>query len=278
MKHHRAEIIVVGFELLNGTTLDSNSHWLSRQLVDAGVTVFRKTTVGDHLKDIAGAFRESLSRNPEWIFSIGGLGPTYDDKTVQGLGIALGRRLIRNELAVRMLVDWYRKRADLLGTSYKRPTKSSLKMALMPIGATPLRNSAGSASGVMCNVTRTTVIVFPGVPREMRAIFLEDVKPILVERSGGHVRKEIWMAVKGVGESHLAYPLKIIAKIASPDVYVKTHPIGFSRGAPVLKVQLIAKDFKTGEKSDLKLKQASDAISKTVSKFHGRITRTWSIG
>ena len=89
----RAEILVVGNELLNGTTLDTNSFWLSKELAKTGVKVERKTTVRDELSAISLAFKQCISRKPDWVFSAGGLGPTYDDMTVRGPRARIGQKI-----------------------------------------------------------------------------------------------------------------------------------------------------------------------------------------
>jgi molybdopterin-biosynthesis enzyme MoeA-like protein len=132
----RVEILVVGNELLNGTTLDTNSFWLSRELGRSGLRVERKTTVRDELPEISTAFRQCISRKPDWVFSIGGLGPTYDDMTVRGLALALGRRLKLDPVAVAMLKESYRRRALLLKKPVRRLGNASLKMAMIPVGET----------------------------------------------------------------------------------------------------------------------------------------------
>jgi molybdenum cofactor synthesis domain-containing protein len=96
------ELIVVGNELLNGTTVDSNSQWLSEKLTARGFLVRKKTTVRDELAEISKAFEDAVKRKPDWILSVGGLGPTYDDKTLEGLAVALGRKVIIHQKALQM--------------------------------------------------------------------------------------------------------------------------------------------------------------------------------
>src|SRR5208283_986205 len=147
-RQSNAEIIIVGNELLNGTILDTNSHWLSKRLTALGVFVSRKTTVRDDLSEITSAFAESLERKPSWLFSFGGLGPTYDDKTLEGLSRAIGRRLSINRVALKMLRERYRTRPRLKNQRPSRVTKYSMKMATLPEHSIPLTNRQGSAPGV----------------------------------------------------------------------------------------------------------------------------------
>ncbi len=270
MKPTNAEIVVVGNELLNGTTLDTNSHWLSLELTKIGVVVSRKTTIEDDFNVISNTFRVSLERKPDWIFSIGGLGPTYDDKTLQGLALATNRKIQKNELAASFLTESYQRRAKLLRSKFRRPSRASLKMAQIPDGSIPLRNAAGSAPGVLSETDLTKIVSLPGVPREMKAIFLQEVRPLILKELKPYFRKEIWLEIIGVGESNLAPYLTAFSKKFSPTLYIKSHPIGFRKGKSLLQVQLIGKeDDKSGRDAKLKLRAASALLEKTVTGLGG---------
>jgi nicotinamide-nucleotide amidase len=237
-KFTTAEILVVGNELLNGTTLDTNSFWLSKRLTKLGVRVERKTTVRDVLPIISKSFRESTGRKPDWIFSIGGLGPTFDDMTTQGLAIAIRRRFMLDKMALNMLKTSYLRRAKLFHREFRRLPKTSLKMAKIPLGSIPLQNPVGSAPAVMANVGKTKIVSLPGVPSEMKAIFVEHIAPLL-EKSRSFVSAEEWVKVVGISESKFAPRLNRIEKRFSPLIYIKSHPRGFGQGKSVLNIQSI---------------------------------------
>ena len=95
------EIICVGNELLIGKTLNSNAHWLAKQATQVAVNVKRITVVQDTIKEIANIICESLERKPKYIIITGGLGPTFDDKTLEGVAKALNRRLELNPESIR---------------------------------------------------------------------------------------------------------------------------------------------------------------------------------
>lgn len=233
-----AEILIVGNELLNGTTLDTNSYWLSSELTKLGIKVSRKTTVRDVLPVISKSFRECITRKPNWLFSLGGLGPTYDDMTIQGLAIGLDRNLVLDEGAVKMLKERYKLRAKLIGRNPGRIPNSSLKMARIPTGAIPLKNPVGSAPGVLATYGRTRIISLPGVPAEMKAIFKNSVIPLL-KRGQKFSREEEWLKISGISESRLAPTLNRIAQRSAPMIYIKSHPRGFEHGHSVLHIQMI---------------------------------------
>ncbi|MCK4474444.1 competence damage-inducible protein A, partial [Candidatus Bathyarchaeota archaeon] len=143
------EIICVGNELLIGKTLNTNAHWLAKRITSLGSSVKRITVVGDEVNEIAKAVREALQRKPRFIITVGGLGPTFDDKTLEGVAEALKGELEVDEKALEMVKEKYEtyfregrmERAEL--------TPPRVKMARLPKGAKPLPNPVGTAPGVM---------------------------------------------------------------------------------------------------------------------------------
>lgn len=262
------EIVIVGNELLSGTTLDTNSHWLTQQLTSLGFLVLRKTTIRDELGEISSIFKEVSSRKPAWIISLGGLGPTFDDMTLLGLAKSIGKALEVNSKALELLKERYRNRAKLYGKKYSRITKTSLKMVRLPRGSEPLKNTEGSAPGVLTESRGTKIVSLPGVPREMKAIFQNELKPML-EKVPGRIRRfEQWLYVEGVSESKIAPSVHKIVKESSQAVYVKSHPFGFKKGKSVIKIQIIASS--QNEEDSLKLlESASTKLIRNVKLLGG---------
>jgi nicotinamide-nucleotide amidase len=248
---HTAEILVVGNELLNGTTLDTNSHWISEELTSLGIRVTRKTTIRDELVIISSEFKECITRNPDWVFSIGGLGPTYDDLTIEGLAKFLHKKLYLDTAALEMLKESYVRRRRMFNKPIRRMPKSSLKMATIPTGSSPLHNSVGSAPGVLAKSGQTTIVCFPGVPSEMKAIFSEDIVPLIQSESTHFVRAEEWIELIGTSESRLAPILTKISSKYSPLLYIKSHPMGFEFGKSLIHLQIILTTEKANEKNAL---------------------------
>src|SRR5687768_2595756 len=94
-----AEIIAVGTEILLGDIVDTNSQALGRSLAEYGIEHKRRTTVGDHLERCSAAIREAL-RRADFVFTIGGLGPTADDITRDAIGDAIEEDLVLDENAL----------------------------------------------------------------------------------------------------------------------------------------------------------------------------------
>jgi len=239
LRQPTAEFIVVGNELLNGTTLDTNSHWLSKQLVKLGIKVERKTTIRDELKIVSNTFKEIILRKPDWAISVGGLGPTFDDMTIEGLSVAIGKKLYLDKQALLMLKESYKRRKKMFKIRSKTMSRASLKMAMIPRGTTPLYNSVGSAAGVLATMGPTRIIVLPGVPVEMKAIFSEEVKPLMKERSRKFYNAEEWLEAIGISESRLSYAVSRISRKYSPHIYIKSHPMGFKEQKSIIHIQVI---------------------------------------
>jgi nicotinamide-nucleotide amidase len=273
-----SEIIVVGNELLNGTTLDSNSHWMSEQLTALGVKVNRKITIRDELEVISSTFLECLKRKPDWIFSVGGLGPTYDDMTIESLSIALGRKLYLDKLAVKMLKASYARRRKMFNIPLRRMTKASLKMAMIPEEATPLPNSVGSAAGVLAKKSNTTIVSLPGVPSEMKAIFSEQVVPILKAETAKFYHAEEWLEAIGISESRLSYAVSRISQKYIPLLYIKSHPMGFEKGKSMIHIQLIlTAKAEERERALIMLEKAASEMLSAAKKLGARVKRTKSV-
>ena len=272
----RAEILVVGNELLNGTTLDTNSFWLSKELAKTGVKVERKTTVRDELSAISLAFKQCISRKPDWVFSVGGLGPTYDDMTVRGLALALGKRLKLDPAAVRMLKESYKRRARFFKRPVKRLGKASMKMAMIPQGAKPLHNPVGSAPAVSARFGPTRIVSLPGVPSEMKGIFLTEVVPLL--KSSSFTNAEEWIRLQGISESQLSPTISRISRKHASLLYVKSHPKGFERGQSIIQVQIILTAPMDGRKAGLEaLRDATREMEIAARKLGARVSRVKSV-
>ncbi|MGI0019135.1 MAG: competence/damage-inducible protein A, partial [Nitrososphaera sp.] len=215
------EILCVGNELLSGITLNTNAHWLAAQTAGAGGTINRITVVGDDLYSISTAVKEALARKPAILITTGGLGATYDDMTLEGVAGALGRQVILDKRAVRMLKDSYSRR-----NLHYRINRVRLKMATIPEGSTPIENPVGTAPSVVIDAG-TEVFCVPGVPAEMKAVFKKHVLPLIKEGVGAFASREANYMVSGVSEAMIAPALKkIVASNPAPAVYLKTHPQG----------------------------------------------------
>ncbi len=223
-----AEVITIGNEVVSGRTVNTNASTIARRLTSLGFTVRRITAVRDELDEIASAFRESFSRRAKVVISSGGLGPTYDDKTAEGLAIATGLPLELNGRALQMIAEKYNK----IGVPL---TEERKKMAYMPRGADPIPNEVGIAPGIYLVFNDVEILATPGVPREMEDVLERFVRSYMRTRPDVKYLEESFV-VAGVMESAFAPYVKEAVKRF--DLYVKTHPKGLEVSNPLLEVQV----------------------------------------
>lgn len=185
------EAIAIGSELLTTDRLDTNSVWLAERLENLGLAFHRKSIVGDDPEDLRTCFQEALDRS-DLIICTGGLGPTFDDLTKEIWAQILNRDLIED--------TEQRDQIDAFFIKRQLPTPpNNYKQALVPEGARKLVNPIGTAPGIdfpLANKKR--VILLPGVPREMQALWLEHIEPSLPKTQAMHTLR---LLTAGVGES-----------------------------------------------------------------------------
>ncbi|MEM2111938.1 MAG: nicotinamide mononucleotide deamidase-related protein [Candidatus Bathyarchaeia archaeon] len=223
MSTHILEIICVGNELLIGKTLNTNAHWLAKRVTSLGLNIRRIVVVGDNVDEIASAIKEAIQRKPKLIITTGGLGPTFDDKTLEGVAKALERELEENNEALEMVKKKYQSYVAEGRMEKFEMTPPRVKMAKLPKGSKPLPNPVGTAPGVLVEHTDTIIVALPGVPQEMMAIFDESIAPMLQKLAGDLIFYEASLDIRGMPESELA---PIIDRVMhdNPYVYVKSHP------------------------------------------------------
>ncbi len=194
----RIECIAIGTELLTTRRLDTNSVWLGERLASLGLAFHRKTAVGDSHEDLAALFREALTRS-DLIVTTGGLGPTFDDFTKECFAEVLGVELREDLQSREDMLAFYAARKRV-------PPESNFKQALLPEGAEALRNPVGTAPGVWWQDPKghpgVRIVMLPGVPREMKRMWEEQVEPRLRTLAGAPTHT-LRMVVAGAPESTL---------------------------------------------------------------------------
>lgn len=286
------ELLSVGNELLSGTITNTNAQWISSKITRAGGLVKRITTVGDCVIEISHAVKECIERRPGWLIISGGLGPTYDDVTLQGLSSALGQELILNPRAVEMLRKSYAADRICLVTKNNKINDARLKMARIPRGSVPIQNPLGRAPAVFVEVTRergigitrTRIFSLPGVPKEMKAIFSYIIMPQFKENIGKYYFVESVFETVGVAESRLAPTLsRLVNSYPADSLYLKTHPKGYgyrmhvsgnrkarSKSKPKLNIQIASKG-KDKSQVEARYNTILDALKEEIRKLGGKI-------
>lgn len=206
-----AEIIAVGSELLGSDRIDTDSLFVTDQLNALGVEVVQKTVIGDHLGRLARAVSDSLSRSDIVILS-GGLGPTEDDLTREAVASALGRKLVFDEATLQFLLERFARLKRVMAETNRR-------QAYLVEGAAKLKNSNGTAPGQWIESGGRIIILLPGPPRELEAIFMEECLPRLLERVPRQVIRTRFFRVAGMPESDLD---QLIAPVYKPYTNIVT--------------------------------------------------------
>jgi molybdenum cofactor synthesis domain-containing protein len=220
---NHVELLCIGNELLIGKTLNTNAWWLAKRITALGLEVKRITVVGDNIEEIVKALKEALRRKPKILITTGGLGPTFDDKTLEGIARALNQKLEINQDAYKMIEEKYRSYVRDGKIDKFELTPYRIKMAKLPEKGKPLPNPIGTAPGILLKHGNTYIVALPGVPPEMEAIFNESVAPLVREKAKGVTFYEMSIHVNGIVESEIA-PLIDKAMHDNPYVYIKSHP------------------------------------------------------
>ena len=232
------EIINVGNELLDGRTLNTNLQWLCGRLSALGFIVKRAVIVRDDIMDISASIREAIRRKPRWLIISGGLGPTHDDKTLEGVAKAVGKKLKVSDEALELIREHYERMVEKGLIERVELTSARIKMATIPQGARPLRNNVGTAPGVLLRKAGVKIVCLPGVPSELQDIFNNELYPLLLTESRGRKFITKRITVRGVLESSLS-PLIDEAMKRFRGVYIKSNPRGFEGGESVIDLDFI---------------------------------------
>ena len=195
----RAAIVSVGNELLFGETINTNAAWLGRALAERGIVVSRGYTVGDNRISIQEVV-QTATHSTDLVLISGGLGPTQDDITRNAVADLFDRPLRRNERLLSYL------KARFRSHGYREFPETNLSQVEVPEGAIVLDNPNGTAPGLAFEEDSTLVVMLPGVPRELRGIFLGDLSTLLEEWLGDKIAPvhHKMLHTTGVPESRLA--------------------------------------------------------------------------
>jgi nicotinamide-nucleotide amidase len=207
-----AEVICVGTELLLGEILNSNARFLAQELAKLGIPHFFQTVVGDNPTRIKQAIALACQRSQIVIFT-GGLGPTPDDLTTEAIADFFEMPLVEDPIVWAEIEQKYTARGLV-------PSPSNRKQALRPKGAQTLPNSTGTAPGILWQPhPGLTLMTFPGVPRELYAMWAETAIPFLKQKGWG--KNQIYsrnLRFFGIPESTLAEKVASLLLQESPTV------------------------------------------------------------
>ncbi|MDG6225737.1 MAG: molybdopterin-binding protein [Candidatus Thermoplasmatota archaeon] len=218
---HTGAVLVVGSEILLGRTQDTNTLHLIRRLLERGIRLERWFIVPDDPDAISEGLRTLLDKEYDLVLISGGMGPTHDDITVESVARALGRGAeISEATQLRLLEKWMTRnpREQIPeGTA-----KGLRKMSQVVDGFRTLENPAGAVEGQMGLVGRTLVAIFPGVPREYKALLDH---PLFLQMLPGHTNVVSEEVIYSGRESQIATFLEEMQG-RDPDVDIGSYPQG----------------------------------------------------
>ena len=211
-----AEIITIGTEILLGDIVDTNARHIARCLRDAGVDLYRKTTVGDNTQRIALAIQQAMERC-DIILTTGGLGPTVDDPTREAVALAMG---VSSEFHPEL---WEQIQARFRRFN-RQPTENNKRQAYIPQGAIAVENPVGTAPAFIMEPGARAIISLPGVPSEMEFLLERAVLPYLRRRYRlqGTIKSRV-LHTAGVGESQIDELISDLETSHNPTVGLAAH-------------------------------------------------------
>lgn len=191
----RCEILAVGTEILLGDIVNTNAKYISKRLSEEGIFVYHQSVIGDNPERLKQAYELAFSR-ADLVITTGGLGPTKDDLTKEIAFEYFGMRSVCHEESLNQIKEYFEKINKPLG-------KTNEKQAYFPEEAIVLKNNNGTAPGCILEEAGKVLVMLPGPPREMKAMFEESVIPYLRKYSKEILVSKI-LRVIGVGESAAA--------------------------------------------------------------------------
>jgi len=234
------EIVSAGNEVLSGDVLDTNSNRLCALVTGLGGAVRRTVMLRDEPEAIAREIAGAVERESALVFTVGGLGPTSDDRTLAGVALGLGVPLELHPEAERMVREKYAEFHARGFVPFAEMNDARRKMALLPAGARPIVNPIGGAPAVLSGTGDTAIVSLPGVPEELVAIVDQSLDDLFARVFGAAHYEERALVVAIQDESAIATALRR-AELDHPDVYVKSRAkvLGSTR---VIRITLSARD------------------------------------
>ncbi len=205
-----AEIVSVGTELLLGQITDTHAPLMARILAECGIGCTRRATIGDNMDRLVGTLKGAIER-ADVVVTIGGLGPTLDDLTRDGIAMALGDEMEEVPEVAEKLRQFFASRNI-------RMAESTLRQAQKPTSATLVDNPNGTAPGLICQKNGKVVIALPGPKGEFDPMAQGPVRQFLEQLQGGQVIHSRVLRIIGMGESHVEERVRDLMDGENPTV------------------------------------------------------------
>ncbi len=221
------EMICTGEEVLSGQIVDTNAAWFADTMLNLGIELQQRITVGDRMPDLMRVFLER-SQHADVILVNGGLGPTSDDLSAEAMAHAAGVPLVENQQWRAHLLDWFTRRGRVMPAS-------NFKQCFLPATAILVDNPVGSAPGFRIKLNRAWLFFTPGVPVEFKHMVTEQFVPFVQDafKNGQATRLHKFLTF-GHGESALADQ---ISQLSAPAGIT----VGYRPSAPHVEIKVFAR-------------------------------------
>ena len=230
-----AEIISIGTELLLGHIVNTNTAFLSQKLAESGIDVYHTSVVGDNPARLTASLKQALGRS-DIVITIGGLGPTVDDITIETIAKFIGKPLTLNKMVLKCLKDYFKFR------KIKLPA-ATMRQAYTPEGVKCVRNNVGTAPGLLIDWGKKLIICLPGPPRELNSMLENDILPLLNKSKSAWIIRSRTIKITGMAESVVNKAVKELLELKPPT----TVGIYAKLGQVELRIMSKAKDGKATE-------------------------------
>ncbi len=221
------EMICTGEEVLSGQIVDTNAAWFADTMMNLGIELQMRITVGDRMRDLVRVFSER-SHQADVILVNGGLGPTSDDLSAEAMAQAAGVALVENQLWRNHLQDWFARRGRVMPAS-------NFKQCLLPETAVLVDNPVGSAPGFRIKLNRAWLFFTPGVPIEFKQMVTEQFVPFVQSAFQNPQPTRLHKLLTfGHGESTLADQIR---QLSVPDGIT----VGYRPSIPHVEIKVFAR-------------------------------------
>ncbi|MDC0598784.1 CinA family nicotinamide mononucleotide deamidase-related protein [Gammaproteobacteria bacterium] len=242
----KLEMICTGEEVLSGQIVDTNAAWFANTMMDHGIEMQYRITVGDRLNDLVAAFTER-SKHADVILVNGGLGPTSDDLSAEAMALALQEELVENIPWREHLQAWFAKHNRVMPAS-------NLKQCFLPASAILVDNPAGSAPGFRVKFNKAWLFFTPGVPVEFKQMVTDQFLPFISSEFSTTTATQLHkLLTLGHGESSLA------DKFEKLDIPAGIT-LGYRPSLPHLEIKLFAR----GEQAIQSLPDVLEKVKKIL--------------
>jgi nicotinamide-nucleotide amidase len=246
----KAEIIAVGTELLMGETQDTNSSWIGSRLPEVGLELHWVTIVGDNIDELTDILARAWERS-DVVLTMGGLGPTMDDLTRDGIAGMLGETITIDPGLKVWLEDSFARR-----NMNPMPQQNLRQAGIIP-SASSIHNSLGTAPSWWIERDGKILATMPGPPRELTNMWSTEIAPRLKERIPGNVIMSRMFKTIGLSEAAVDEMVGDLYQMPGMDFGVYAKPDGIYVRA-IAKAQTEAEVLSTLQAAETKIRAALD--------------------